>query len=300
MKPVAAVVPTWNARPRLDRVLDGLGRQVDLVVAVDNGSTDGTAEALAAWAGGAPGRVAVPLATNQGYPAAVNAGARVALGAGAAAFALANDDAVFDAGAVVKLCRGLEADPRAAATTAKLVYEAAPGTLNGTGGLWVPRRAWASLRGEGEVDGGQYDQDVVVSYPSGAGSLIRAAAWRDVGPMDEAYFLYYEDADWGLRAAEKGWRVLFVPAATVRHMGSAGTAEDPARRRYYNVRNRLLFASRHAPPRGRGWAWAATGCLMAKQPARWLDPGRRRDAEAVFRAVADHLRQRYGRGAQFG
>jgi GT2 family glycosyltransferase len=130
--------------------------------------------------------------------------------------------------------------------------------------------------------------------------LLRAEALAAVGGLDEAYFLYYEDADWGVRAARSGWRTRYVNAAVVRHAGWSGTRADPARRRYYNVRNRLGFARRHAPWRGRVWVYLATAALAARQPIRWLWPSRRRDAEAVLWAVADHLRGRYGRSRRFG
>jgi len=138
-----------------------------------------------------------------------------------------------------------------------------------------------------------------VDCPSGVAGLVRREALEVVGGFDEAYYLYYEDVDWGLRARRAGWRTSFVRSARVLHGGSTGTASDPARRRYYNVRNRLRFSSRHSPVRGRLYAWLATLGLLAKQPVRWLSARRRRDAEAVAWAVADHLRGRYGRSAHF-
>ncbi|MFN2114731.1 MAG: glycosyltransferase family 2 protein [Anaerolineae bacterium] len=294
---VVAVIPAWNARSRLDDVLDALDGQVEHVVVVDNLSSDGTA----AWLSTARANVAcLESGDNIGYAAAVNRAIEHARRWSPDAVLLVNDDAVFGPGAVALLSAALERDATIGAASAHMVYADDEGTLNGAGGTFDRERGWAALRGAGTPDDGRFTGSPDVEYPSGAASLLRSAALDDVGGMDEAYYLYFEDADWGLRAAELGWRTIYVPEARVVHVGSAGTADDPARRRYYNVRNRLRLARRHASRSGRALAWAETIGLLAKQPPRWISPARRRDAEAVFLGVLDHLRGRYGRSARFG
>lgn len=294
---IVAVVPAWNARGRLATVLDAIEGQVAHTIVIDNGSDDGTA----AWLAESRRKIeTICNDHNLGYPAAVNQGLHRALDLGAEAAVLVNDDARFEEGAVATLSHTLGSDGSAAAANAKMLYEAWPTILNGTGGQWWPSRAWAALRGEGEVDRGQYDHLAVADYPSGAASLLRLATVAEVGLFDEEYFLYYEDVDWGLRCRREGWCIRYVPSAVVYHGGSSSTSGDAARRRYYNVRNRLRFAARHAPPWGQAYAWLSTAALMAKQPARWLLPSRRRDAQAVLFAVADHLRGRYGQSPTFG
>lgn len=306
---IVAVVPAWNARARLPAVLGALAGQVAAVVVVDNDSTDGTG----AWlAGGPPLGVPLTLLTspfNRGYAAAVNRGMDHALAADAEAVLLVNDDAVFAPGSVARLAAALRAgtpresgEPGGAvgAATAHMVYAGRPGALNGAGGVVRLDRAWAALRGSGEVDDGRYADQPAVDYPSGAACLLARGALEAVGRLDEAWYLYYEDVDWGLRARKAGWRTVYVPEARVVHAGSAGTAADPARRRYYNVRNRLRFARRHCRRRGRLWAWGATSWLVAQQPLRWLFPSRRRDAEAVLRGVGDYLAGRSGRSGWCG
>ena len=307
-----AVIPAWNALGRLPEVLEALRGQVIGAVVVDNGSTDGTGDWLegrgrrSAGAGDAAPtgpslllRVLV-LPDNRGWPTAVNLGARAAWDMGATAVLILNDDALVQPEAVGRLAAVLAADPRAAAASARLAYRDRPNTLNGAGGMVDRRRAFAALRGEGEPDEGQFDHAPDPDYPSGAASLIERAAWDAVGPFDEACYLYYEDVDWGLRAREAGWRVRYVPQALVLHLGSAATAADPARRRYYNVRNRLRFARRWGSGAARWRCWLETLGLAARQPARWCLPSRRRDAEAVGWAIVDHLRGRYGRSSRFG
>jgi len=294
---ILAVIPSWNARERLGEVLGGLERQVTGVIVVDNGSRDGTVEWLSRER---PDVHLIANRENRGYAGAVNQGIVRALAAEVDAVLLVNDDAVFMPGAVSALARALARTPRAGATTARLLLGETPGTLNGAGGAWNPERAVVGLRGAFEPADGAYVEQATVDYPSGAAALLRSPAIEAVGLMDERFFLYHEDAEWGLRARERGWETLYVPEAVVVHAGWSGTRADPARRRYYNVRNRLLLARLYARPSGRCRAWWETALLLARQPLRWVFPKRRRDAEAVMAAVLDASAGRFGRSAIFG
>ena len=56
-----------------------------------------------------------------------------------------------------------------------------------------------------------------VDWVSGACMMVRRAAIAEVGPMDEAYFMFNEDVDWCRRMKQAGWEVVFVPEGVVRH-----------------------------------------------------------------------------------
>ena len=47
--------------------------------------------------------------------------------------------------------------------------------------------------------------------------LVRYEAMKDVGPLDEGYFLHCEDLDWCKRFWQKGWKVMFLPDVTITH-----------------------------------------------------------------------------------
>lgn len=70
--------------------------------------------------------------------------------------------------------------------------------------------------------------DEVTGYLTGACLLLSRAAWRDVGPFDEEFFLYGEEADWQRRAKARGWRLRLVDEPQVRHRGQGTTGGDPA------------------------------------------------------------------------
>ena len=56
-----------------------------------------------------------------------------------------------------------------------------------------------------------------VDWVSGACMLVRKEAVREVGLMDENFFMYWEDADWCKRMREKGWKVVYFPGASIIH-----------------------------------------------------------------------------------
>ena len=86
-----------------------------------------------------------------------------------------------------------------------------------------------------------------VEWVSFASVLLRADACDAAGPMDEGYFLYFEDADYCLAVRRAGWKVVYEPAARVVHLrgGSAPVKTLAAQRKrlpsyYYKSRTRYL------------------------------------------------------------
>jgi N-acetylglucosaminyl-diphospho-decaprenol L-rhamnosyltransferase len=66
---------------------------------------------------------------------------------------------------------------------------------------------------------------VDVDWSLGAAMMIRRETFEDVGPLDEEYFLYFEDVDWCFRAWRAGWRCSYLPTATcIHHYGRASAA----------------------------------------------------------------------------
>ncbi len=82
-------------------------------------------------------------------------------------------------------------------------------------------------------------------WVSGACLLARREALEAVGGFDEDFFLYEEDADLCRRVRAAGWRVVFTPAATVRHRLGQSMAQVPARSRAAYHRSHLLYYRKH-------------------------------------------------------
>ncbi len=119
--------------------------------------------------------------------------------------------------------------------------------VNNVGCVLLPG-GYGADRGFLERDGGQYDQVEEVFAWCGAAVLLARRYLESVGLFDERYFLYYEDLDLAWRGRAQGWRYVYVPNSTVRHVHTASSVEGSRLFQHYVERNRLLTLARNAPP----------------------------------------------------
>ncbi len=214
---LTVAIPTYNGRELLEVVLPSLAaqnfRDFDVVV-VDDGSTDGTAEWLAArWPD-----VEVVVQENQGVTAALNACLRA--GARSELVALFNSDVELDPDCLGELVDALRAHPEAGSASPKLLDFERHDVIDGAGDVLK----WAGhghRRGHGERDRGQYDRPQAIFGPCAGAAVYRRCAIEDVGDFDADFHAFFEDVDWALRAQLAGFQCRYVPSARVYHMGSA-------------------------------------------------------------------------------
>ena len=130
-----------------------------------------------------------------------------------------------------------------------------------------------------------------VAYPHGTLLLARRACLEDVGLFDERYFSYNEEADLGLRAADRRWEIGLVRGARVTNqdLSSSVALVD-----YLQLRNTLLLTHDHF---GRYATFIRFTTALLQLVTQSLVPARRPlifDARARLRALRDHLRGCYG------
>lgn len=195
------------------------------VVAVDNGSSDGSAEILRTMLGEA--RV-VALRENVGFPAAVAEALRRAGNAGNADYLmLLHDDTLLSANALSRMVETAERIDGVGVVGPKIVDWDDPTILREVG-LSADRFGYpfSPLEDE-ELDQGQYDRARDVLYVSSSAMLVSRAAWQRVGLPDERFGSSFEDMDFCWRARLAGYRVVMTPRAVVRHRQASFRAERP-------------------------------------------------------------------------
>lgn len=101
--------------------------------------------------------------------------------------------------------------------------------------------------GKYAFDFDQYTAPTSIPYPHGAALMVKKSMLREVGPMSEDYFLYYEELDWAVRAAGKGWNTYLFPGAKIEHRESLSTGQESPTKTYYLDRSRILFMQRNYP-----------------------------------------------------
>jgi GT2 family glycosyltransferase len=218
---VAVVVITHNRRPELLRSLARLRQLPEQphVVVVDNGSTDGTAEAVRAWF---PEVELIARPENLGAVGRNLGVARLST----PYVAFCDDDTWWEPGSLRAAADALDAHPRLAVVTARILVE--PG---GREDPIVPELRDSPVRGADWLPG-----PALGSFLAGA-SVLRREAFTEVGGFSARLWLGGEEELMAGDLAAAGWELCYLPELTVHHQASR--ARDPHRRRCDGIRNTL-------------------------------------------------------------
>jgi GT2 family glycosyltransferase len=292
-----AVVLSWNGREDTLRCLASLTSvaHTDLgIVCVDNGSTDGSAQAVRERF---PQVALIEAGTNLGYAGGNNLGLRYAIAHGAWWMMLVNNDATVATDVIAGFERAARARPRAGILAGKVYFADRPETI------WFAGQRIGELfgysgrpRGSGRRDGPRYSGLRKTGRAVGALMAVSRAAVEAVGLLDEDLFAYVEDVDWALRIRAAGFEVVFAPGARAWHRVSASTGGESASTHtlYYGVRNTVTVLEARRPL-GR----LANGLRRSTILTTFiLHALTRRDRRAALRAVrsgfSDALARRLG------
>jgi len=193
--------------------------------------------------------VLIQTGANLGYAGGNNVGLRFAMKREDFSHVwILNNDTIIHQEALTELLACMESDDTVGAAGSKLLYHHEPDTLHMAGGCRiVPWMGNASMIGVGGKDDIRWDRPLEPDYISGASLLVKKKVLEDIGFMDERYFLYWEDADWGVRMRRRGYRLLYCPTSRVWHKegGTAGRLSPVSD--YYWVRNGLFFMKKFYP-----------------------------------------------------
>lgn len=287
---VIVVILNWNnladtvecVESVLDSDYPGLA-----VWVVDNGSDEDPTDPLGDRF---PGTRVIRLAANLGYSGGNNVALKLAMNQAAQYVLLLNNDATVARDTISRLVAAMEADSRIAMMTPRVFRYDRPAEVYWDGGMidWAtgstPHRSTGLPRSGGMLSSEWLD---------GCCLLVRLASLHDVGLLDERYFLYYEDADWTVRASRRGWLNAVVLDASARHKvsRSTGSVLGPLATFYY-ARNRYLLLRTHGPLRTHSmprlfYALTAYGDYRLRQ-------GSRESRRAVLEGYWSLLRNRWG------
>jgi GT2 family glycosyltransferase len=246
---VAVVIPTWNSVALLPRLLDSIAAQAEPIelLAVDNGSADGTVELLA--------ERGIPHLTrgrNSGFAEAVDLGASRT----AAPYVMPlNADTELEPGAVGALLAEMEADPGLGGAAPRILQvegearDVAAARLY-SAGMALTRDGRAFEAGAGEEQANWLEPREIFGA-CGAACLLRRDLFTDLGGYDRGFFSFYEDVDLNVRAQIGGRRFAYVPGAVVWHVGNvswmAGFERPGAENARLVARNRIVTQARFMP-----------------------------------------------------
>jgi len=248
------IIVSYNCRDALRECLRKLTKQTDVppIIVVDNASADGSAEMVTR---DFPAAELIRNARNYGFAAACNQG----IGASNTDFILLlNPDTLLDRVELQKLLEAMTSRPEVGACGPRILN--VDGSLQpscrrfptlwamvcdelGLGRLFPHSRLFAKYR----MSGWAHDETREVDQLMGSCLLLRHMALESVGPLDERFFLYFEEVDLCWRLWQAGWRVLFVADATVTHVGGASSKTNRPVALHHRYRSLFAFYRKHYP-----------------------------------------------------
>jgi GT2 family glycosyltransferase len=233
------------------------------VVLIDNGSTDGSWEALRR---DFPKAHAVRSDKNLGVAGGRNLGIEQAKRFPYAMLFFLDNDAWMEPDSLRRMARAMSAGPEVGLVSPKSYRPGSPRVFASAGGH---RINWytGTIRtvGAGEEDRGQHDARQPLTC-SGGCMLVRRGVIERIGGFDNAFNPYgWEDLDFSLRARREGFAVRLAPDAIVYHSGGkAGRGGPLPEYERSKMRGYFLFMKRHASP----LQWMCFLCLLPLRAAR--------------------------------
>lgn len=246
------------------------------VVVVDNNSSDGSVELVKNFF---PKARFIMNQENLGFSAGNNVGIKFSLEKMADYIFLLNNDAVIEEKTVSQLVK--------AAEEKKEIGIAGPLVLEGeTGNVWFAggKIKWLEMKAvhlNQPLSASPYPTE----YVSGCAMLIKKDVFREIGLLDEDFFLYYEDTDFCQRAKKKKFESLIVPGAYVYHFEKS--EKNKANKIYWLVISGIIFFEKNVPKILKPWI---NFFLFLRKIKNWQDVRFKKDklAEVVRKAYQDY------------
>jgi GT2 family glycosyltransferase len=241
---LAIIILNWNAAADTIRCVQHVvtwQRLQPAIWVVDNGSTNGSAEAISREC---PAVHLIRNATNLGFAGGNNQGIVKALSTGNAPILLLNNDARIEEEDVTRLLSTLQADAHIGFIGPLLFDADEKGHLLAAGGRNPVRHHHSHVM---EFDSGEPVR--IVEYVPGTVLLGRAELFRAVGLLDEDYFFSMEVADLCMRAGRLGYASAVDTRARALHAVGRSSHLRETLHVYYIIRNRFLFIRKFYPHR---------------------------------------------------
>ncbi len=214
------IIVNWNNRRETLECLDAVHAQVESaqgasITVVDNGSTDGSATAIAARH---PDVKLFALRENRGFTGGL---AAALAGSLADHVIFLNNDAVPQQGWLEAFVRAIESAPEDVVSIGGKIVDPTGTKIDFIGGA-LTFDGHAFQKGFRYPVGSRDEPSAgdEILFACGGNMISRRVRLMELGAFDDDFFAYLEDVDFGWRTWIAGYRVLFEPNAVVRHASS--------------------------------------------------------------------------------
>jgi hypothetical protein len=231
---------------------------------------------------------------NLGYAGGNNVGIRYAMEHGHDYVWILNNDTTVEPESLRAAVEMAESDVRIGVVGVKILAMEDPSRVWVAYGQVTYRQSLIRLIGYFWLDNGMFDTARDVEWVPGTAMLLRRAAIDQVGGFDEEFFAYHEDVDWCTAARERGFRIVFAPAAVIYHKGhqSSGGRVYVSPRQYLAGRNMILYVRKHGSILQKLKFAAFVLTTLPVQYLRRLASGEQQGVVLKVRGMLDGLRRR--------
>jgi len=280
------IVLNWNSPKDTIRCvcsfLDG-GVDPEQIVLVDNASEDDSVEQFSRKL---PYIKLLVSEKNLGYAGGNNLGIRYALGQGAKYILVVNNDTVLtNSEFLPSVIRLMDENPQIGllGPTVRLPDGNIQSTMMG-----YPTLLQTSINTVNRWRNHQptdYSRSQSVEAISGVCFFARSEVFRQVGLIDESYFMYAEEQDFCCRVKKAGWEIRYEPVESIvhYHIGSDPTPERWARKYFYSRRNTVLFCWKNRRPLQAAIMAAVMSISLVGRALLSVFSGRRREYLLVWK-----------------
>ncbi len=252
MTDLSIVVVSYNTRELLHRCLDSLEAGCEEMrtetFVVDNASRDDSADMVEH---DFPRVTLIRNDRNAGFAAANNLALERAAGRHVV---LLNSDTVVRPGALGELVRFMDDTPKAGYCGPRLLNpdgthqpsaKRFPTVFSGGFAMLSFSRKYPVSRHALDLHAQHGDAERFrADWLTGACLVVRADAMRRVGPLDDGFFMYFEETDWCKRMHAAGWEGWYVPSAEVVHYGGGSVGIDRMQAPFFGNHPVYWIASR--------------------------------------------------------
>ncbi len=293
MLKIAVVILNWNGEALLEQYLPSVidyskGATVFLA---DNASTD---RSVAFVKANYPEITIIQNNENGGFAKGYNDALKHV---DADVYCLLNSDVEVTPHWLDPIQKTFEEHPETAIIQPKILDLLKPNYFEyaGAAGGFIDRLGYPFCRGRIfqslEEDRGQYNDTSEIFWATGACMFIRKKVYDDLGGFDEDYFAHQEEVDLCWRAQNEGYKVYYVGASEVLHLGGSTLSNMNPKKTYLNFRNSLFSITKNLPRRKALVLIMARLLLDGIAAFRFILQGKSKHCFAVIRAHLSYYRQ---------
>lgn len=286
MDTIAVIIVNYNGikynKECINSILNSDYNFIDIII-VDNGSTDNSIEDLKK--NYKDEIIIFENRENRGFADATNVGMNYALEKQYKYVLWLNNDTIIEKNMISNLVK-CSIDNGKCVVSPKIMYFDHKDIIWSAGGEIDWLKGQTIQYGYKEKDIGQYDYQKKIEFASGCCVLIPIEVIKNIGLMEEKYFLYYEDTDYCAKMINKNITIMYEPNAKMYHKVSATTGGELSKLYvYYMTRSRLYFNNKYNKKNLIASIYIYISCL--KKYVKWLI-NRRYDLISIsLKAISD-------------